>query len=83
MKIIKLKEEKRKELEEIIVKAPMIKCPYCEQWFPKLTNEQYKDGVELDLLKWAIVPAWGVFHGGLKSKQYIECPHCKMKIMQG
>ena len=70
------------ELEEIIAKAPKIKCPFCEQWFPKLTNEQYRDSAELNVLKWAIVPAWGVV-GALKNKPFIECPHCKMKIMQG
>jgi ribosome-binding protein aMBF1 (putative translation factor) len=75
-------EKQKKELEEIIAKAPKIKCPYCEKWFPKLTNEQYRDSAELNVLKWAIVPAWGVV-GALKNKPYIECPHCKMKIMQG
>jgi DNA-directed RNA polymerase subunit RPC12/RpoP len=78
----KSEEEARKKLEEIIAKAPKIKCPYCEQWFPKLTNEQYKDSAELNVLKWAIVPAWGLA-GSLKNKPFIECPHCKMKIMQG
>ncbi|MFH1101654.1 MAG: hypothetical protein V1726_06440 [Methanobacteriota archaeon] len=75
-------EKKQKELEEIIAKAPKIKCPYCEKWFPKLTNEQYRDSAELNVLKWALVPAWGVV-GALKNRPYIECPHCKMKIMQG
>jgi len=74
--------EARKKLEGIIAKAPKIKCPYCEQWFPKLTKEQYRDSAELNVLKWAIVPAWGLA-GSLKNKPYIECPHCHMKIMQG
>ncbi len=75
-------EEKRKKLEEMIAKAPKIKCPYCEQWFSKLTQEQYKESDELNTLKWLIIPAWGLA-GSLKNKPYIECPHCKMKIMQG
>jgi len=74
--------EERKKLEEIIANAPKIQCPFCKQWFPKLTNEQYRESAELNVLKWAIVPAWGVV-GALKNKPYIECPHCKMKIMQG
>ena len=77
-----LKEKKRKELEEAITKAPKIKCPFCEQWFPKLTKEQYRASAELNVLKWVIVPAWGLA-GSLKNKPFIECPHCKMKIMQG
>lgn len=76
------KEKEKKKLEEIIAKAPKIKCPYCEQWFPKLTDEQYRQNAELNVLKWAIIPAWGVV-GALKNKPFIECPHCKMKIMQG
>lgn len=75
-------EEQRKKLEEIIAKAPKIECPYCKQWFPKLTNEQYRDNSALNVLKWAVVPAWGLA-GSLKNKPFIECPHCKMKIMQG
>ena len=76
------KTEKGKELEEAITKAPKIQCPYCKQWFPKLTKEQYQESAELNVLKWLIVPAWGVV-GALKNKPFIECPHCKMKIMQG
>ena len=80
--LVEKDEIKRIELEEIIAKAPKIRCPYCEEWFPKLTNEQYRDSAELNVLKWLIVPAWGVV-GALKNKPFIECPHCKMKIMQG
>jgi DNA-directed RNA polymerase subunit RPC12/RpoP len=76
------KEQERKKFEEMVAKVPKIKCPYCEQWFPKLTNEQYRDSAELNVLKWVIVPAWGLA-GSLKNKPYIECPRCKMKIMQG
>jgi len=76
-------EERRQQLKVIIAKAPQIKCPYCELSFPKLTNEQYRDCAELNILKWTIIPKWGVFIGGLKSEPYIECPHCKMKITQG
>lgn len=75
-------EEERKQFEEIVAKAPKIQCPYCKKWFPKLTEEQYRHGAGLNLLKWALVPEWGVV-GALKNKPYIECPHCKMKIMQG
>jgi DNA-directed RNA polymerase subunit RPC12/RpoP len=75
--------ERRQQLEKIIANAPKIKCPYCEQCFPKLTNEEYGDSAELNVLKYTIVPKWGVFIGGLKSEPYIECPHCKMKIRQG
>jgi DNA-directed RNA polymerase subunit RPC12/RpoP len=82
-KTLYTEEERRQQLKMAIANAPKIKCPYCEQWFPKLTNEQYKDSAELDMLQYSIVPAWGVFHGGLKSESYIECPYCKMKIMQG
>ena len=75
--------EKRQQLEEIIANAPKIKCPYCEQYFPKLTNEQYRDSVELNMLKYAIVPKWGVFTDVLQGTPYIECPYCKMKVSQG
>ena len=54
-------EEKRRQLEIIIANAPKIKCPYCEQCFPKLTNKQYRDSVELNMLKCTIVPRWGIF----------------------
>jgi DNA-directed RNA polymerase subunit RPC12/RpoP len=82
-KTLYTEEERRQQLKMAIANAPKIKCPYCEQWFPKLTNEQYKDSAELHMLQYSIVPAWGAFHGGLKSESYIECPYCKMKIMQG
>jgi DNA-directed RNA polymerase subunit RPC12/RpoP len=75
-------EEKRQQLKEIIANATKIKCPYCEQCFPKLTNQQYRDGAELNILKWVIVPSWGVFANILQGIPYIECPHCKMKIPQ-
>lgn len=75
-------EMKRREYEYIVANAPKIQCPFCHQWFPKLTNEQYRTSAELNVLKWAIVPAWGVV-GALKNKPFIECPFCKMKIMQG
>ena len=77
------KEEKRQQLQKIIVNAPKIQCPYCEQCFPKLTNQQYRDNAELNVLKYAIIPKWGVFMGVLEGKPYIECPYCKMKIPQG
>jgi len=77
-----LLEQKKKEWEEFVKTAPKIQCPFCKEWFPKVTEEQYRDKAELNVLKWAIVPAWGVV-GALKNKPYIECPHCKMKIMQG
>jgi len=82
-KTLYTKEEKRQQLKVAIANAPKIKCPYCEQWFPKLTNEQCRDSAELNVLKLVIVPKWGVFIGGVKSESYIECPYCKMKIMQG
>jgi len=69
-------------IKEISAKAPKIKCPFCEQWFPKLTNEQYRDSAELNVLKYAVAPAWGLA-GSLKNKPFIQCPHCGMKIMQG
>ncbi len=75
--------ERRQQLEVTIANAPKIKCPYCEQCFPKLTNEQYREGVELNMLNYTIVPTWGVFIGELQGKHYIECPHCKMKVPQG
>jgi len=74
--------QKEKEFQELLAKAPKIRCPYCDKWFPKITEEQYRESAELNVLKWAIVPAWGVV-GALKNKPFIECPHCKMKIMQG
>lgn len=77
-------ENKRKQqLEVIIANAPKIKCPYCEQCFPKLTNEQYRDGVKFNVLKWTIVPATGIFTDVLQGTPYIECPYCKMKVPQG
>ena len=82
-KTLYTEEERRQQLEVIITKAPKIKCPYCEQWFPKLTNEEYRESAKLNVLQYSIVPTWGVFHGGLKSEPFIECPHCGMKILQG
>ena len=75
-------EEDKKEIAKEIENAPKIKCPYCGEWFPKITEEQYRASAEINVLKWALVPAWGLA-GSLKNKPYIECPHCKMKIMQG
>jgi len=74
--------QKEKEFQELLANAPKIKCPYCEQWFPKLTEEEYRTGAGMNVLKWAMVPEWGVV-GALKNKPFIRCPHCKMKIMQG
>jgi DNA-directed RNA polymerase subunit RPC12/RpoP len=82
-KTLYTEEERKQQLEVIIANAPKIKCPYCEQFFPKLTNEEYRDCAELNVLKYAIVPAWGVFTDALQGQRYIECPHCKMKIPQG
>ena len=81
-KTLYTKEERRQQLEVAIANAPKINCPYCNQWFPKLTNEEYRDSVEFNLLNYTIIPTWGIFHGGLKSEPYIECPFCKMKITQ-
>jgi DNA-directed RNA polymerase subunit RPC12/RpoP len=61
---------------------PKIKCPYCGQWFEKPAMEQYRDSAERNVIKWVIVPAWGLA-GSLKNKPFIECPHCNMKLMQG
>ena len=82
-KTLYTEKERKQHLEVMITNASKIKCPYCEQWFPKLTTEQYRDCAELNVLKWTIIPKWGVFIGGLKSEPYIECPYCKMKITQG
>jgi len=75
-------EVEKNEIIKEIENAPEIKCPFCEKKFKKLTAEQYKVSAELNVLKWLIVPVWGLA-GSLKNKPYIECPHCKMKIMQG
>lgn len=75
-------EEEQKEILKEIENAPEIKCPFCEKKFKKITEEQYRTSAEMNVLKWAIVPVWGVV-GALKNKPFIECPHCKMKIMQG
>ena len=74
--------EKRQQLEILIANAPKIKCPYCDHLFPKLTSEQYRDGIELQMLNYSIIPEWGVFIGELQGKHYVECPFCKMKIPQ-
>jgi hypothetical protein len=52
-----MKNNGRNILEEVLHHLLLIKCPYCEQWFPKLTQEQYRDSAELNVLKWALVPA--------------------------
>jgi len=57
-KTLLTEKERRQQLEVAIAKAPKIKCPYCEQSFPKLTDEQYRDGAELGVLKWIIIPRW-------------------------
>ena len=60
-----------------------MKCAYCEQCFPKLINEQYRESAELNILKYSIIPICGVFTDALHGKRYIECPHCKLKVPQG
>jgi len=77
-------EERRRILEELMNNPNVIKikCPYCEKWFPRATKEQFRDSALDNSLKWLIVPAWGLA-GSIKNKPYVECPFCKMKIMQG
>ena len=82
-KTIYTDEERRQQLNVAIANVPKIKCPYCDRSFPKLTNKEHRDSVELGVLKWVIIPKWGVFIGGIKSEPFIECPRYKMKIMQG
>lgn len=81
-KTLLTKKERRQQLERIIANTPKIKCPYCNESFPKLTDEQYRDGVALNVLQWTVVPKRGVFIGGANSQPYIECPYCLMKIPQ-
>jgi hypothetical protein len=76
-------EEKRQQLGKIITSAPKIEYPFFVHCFPKLTNEQYKDSTELNVLKWAIAPEWGVVVGTLTDYSYIEYPYCKMKVRRG
>jgi len=75
-------DKKKKELEEYFANAPKIQCPFCKKWFKKPPMEKYRTSAEINVLKWALVPAWGLA-GSLKNKPFIECPLCKMKIMQG
>lgn len=44
-------EEKRQQLEKIIENSPKIEYSYYAHCFPKLTNEQYKNNTELNVLK--------------------------------
>ncbi|VVB61810.1 Uncharacterised protein [uncultured archaeon] len=55
-KTLYTEKEKRQQLEVIIANAPKMKCPYCEQCFPKLTNEQYRESAEFNMLKYTIIP---------------------------
>jgi len=77
-----LTKQKEKKLEEIIAKAPEIQCPFCKKWFKKITDEQYKYSLEGNIVRGIIFVPWGVVKA-IKNRPYIECPHCKMKIMQG
>jgi len=73
-----------KTLEELMANPniPKIKCPYCEKWFPRVKGEQYSVSAETNVIKYFIAPEFGLA-GSLKNKPFIQCPHCKMKIMQG
>ncbi|MCJ7572519.1 MAG: hypothetical protein MUO82_11715 [Candidatus Thermoplasmatota archaeon] len=77
-----VKKNYRKIVYEIVVKAQKMKCPNCEKWFPKLTNEQYKDPALKDAIVGTHPAPWGTI-GVLKNESYIECPHCTTKIEQG
>ena len=76
-----IKDEKKK-LEEYIKTAPKIKCPYCEQCFLKPPSEKYKYSLAGNITRGIVFLPWGVVKS-IKNRPYIECPHCKMKIMQG
>jgi len=71
-----------KKLEELLKTAPKIKCPFCEKWFPKLKEEQYKITADTIALKWAVLPIWGVV-SVIENKPCIQCPHCDRMIMHG
>lgn len=75
-------EEKKKKFEELIAKAPKIKCPFCEQWFSRITEEQYQYSLGGNIARGLVFLPWGVIKA-IKNRPYVECPHCKMKIMQG
>lgn len=67
---------------EPVQKQNQIKCPYCEHMFKPITRIPYGRKTSDNILKGIIFLPWGV-SSALKAKQYVQCPHCKMKIMQG
>ena len=78
-------DEKRREAER---NPTEIKCPYCGKMFkPPITwdggiSTQKTTSTGGNIARGAVFLPWGVV-SAVKNKKFIQCPHCKMKIMQG
>ena len=85
--------EKREAMESYYKSRNMlppgyIKCPYCGQPFNpphrfsgKIATEKTTSTTG-NIARGVVFLPWGVV-SAIKNKEYIKCPHCKMKIMQG
>lgn len=80
----KIKKSKIESLEHIPKKPKTgeIKCPYCFKNFTPIKKLPTGRSRSDNILKGAIFLPWGVV-SSLKSKPFVQCPYCKMKIPQG
>jgi len=67
---------------------PQIKCPYCglsftppSDWTGNIATQK-PTSTTGNIARGIVFLPWGVV-SAVKNKPYIQCPHCKMKIMQG
>jgi DNA-directed RNA polymerase subunit RPC12/RpoP len=79
--------EKKMETE-VIPKTGEIKCQYCGKLFALPTNwtgeikAQKTTSTSGNIARGVVFLPWGIV-SAVKNKKFIQCPHCKMKIMQG
>jgi len=56
-----------------------IKCPFCGKTFEP--HQEKTTSTAGHIVKGAVFLPWGIV-SALKSKSFVQCPHCKMKIQQ-
>jgi len=87
--IIKTIEEKKFKELEVQPKTGEIKCPFCNEMFKPAASSwtgeiqtQKTTSTSGNIARGLVFLPWGVV-SAVKNKKFIQCPHCKMKIMQG